>query len=1416
MLVITLGCIFKAHAAAPTIVPIPNQTVYVDHPALVELLVSDAETPTNLLSLRLSTSNPALIETNRNVIFHWFTDGGSAMPRWYMTVAPTFGVTGTATNTVTVSDGSNSVNASFVLTVVPPPVHAARFANTNQITIPTSGVASQYPSTLNVSGMIGTITNVVITLSHFAHQNPNDLHMLLVSPTGRGMVFWSKVGGGGPSGGTPPDHAVTNVTATVTDDAPDWSPLPPFYYIWTERFRAGDYATGTPLVSAEAPANNFPAPAPSAPYAPAPLTNSTALHDAFAGYEANGTWSLYIYDDAAPYGGKIVSGWSLTVSTTGPLPPTITDIANQTTLTNTPTAALPFTIADADSPIGSLTLSNASSNTLLVPTNNIVFGGSGSNRTVTVTPAAGQSGTATISVFVSDGTNIGSDTFVLNVVTAMPETLSFTNAAVITIRDTNSALPYPSSIAVSGFSGVVTNVTVTLWGFNQSWGSDVDVMLVGPAGQKVMLLSDAGSGNVNNVNLTLSDAAATAVPASNLTGNSTNQPTNLTDTSPLDDNFPAPAPAGPYATALAAFNSTAPNGTWSLYVFDDGPGDIGTFAGGWSMTITTIAGTPPNTAPTITAITNQITTVNTPETGIAFTIGDAQTAASNLVLTALSANTTLVPTNNIVLGGSGAGRTVTITPASNQLGTATITLIVSDGTLSASNSFVQSVNPASLIVTENSASRIYGVTNPALTGSITGLQAGDVITASFTSAAVTNSPVGAYAISFTLSDPGSKLGNYIVTTNNGTLTVTNAPLTVTENSASRSYGVTNPVLTGSITGLRVGDVITASFTSTATTNSPVGAYPIAFILSDPGVRLGNYFLTTNNGTLTVTSVPLTIAENGTNRSYGATNPVLTGSITGLRVGDVITPTFSSTATSNSPVGSYPITFTLTDPGSRLGNYTLTTNNGTLTVVPAALTVTASSTNKLYGGTRLFAGTEFAVTGGTLFNGNTLTNVNLASAGSVSNAPVGSHAINASGAQGLGLTNYSIGYGDGTLTVVVANLLITAADTNKVYGATLNPAEFTATGLANGDSVTNVDLTSAGSGTSAPVGSYSINAANALGAGLTNYSIAYSNGMLTVDSANLLITAADTNKVYGAGLTPVVFAVAGLLNSDSVTNVTLASTGGETNAPVGSHEISASSASGAGLTNYTIGYSNGTLTVGAAGLLITAADTNKIYGATLNPTEFMTTGLLNGDSVTNVSLSSADSGTNATVGNYAISAGGALGAGLTNYSIAYSNGTMTVAQAVLTATADDKSRAYGQSNPVFTLSFTGFVNGETTNALNSLPLASTTATSSTAPGSYPITLAGGTDDNYSFSLVSGSLSISSPGDIAITTVEMVDADHFRLTGTGDADVAYQIQASADLQTWQVLGTATTDGAGAFEFVDASAGGFPARYYRVATP
>ena len=121
-----------------------------------------------------------------------------------------------------------------------------------------------------------------------------------------------------------------------------------------------------------------------------------------------------------------VSDGSLTANTTFQLtvissrpppntPPVISAITNTTILTNTVAGPIPFTVGDGESAASTLIVTGTSSNPSLVPTNGIVFGGSGSNRTVTLTPVSGQAGMADITIFVSDGSAISSNTFTLTV-----------------------------------------------------------------------------------------------------------------------------------------------------------------------------------------------------------------------------------------------------------------------------------------------------------------------------------------------------------------------------------------------------------------------------------------------------------------------------------------------------------------------------------------------------------------------------------------------------------------------------------------------------------------------------------------------------------------------------------------------------------------------------------------------------------------------------------------------------------------------------------------------------------------------------------------------------------------------------------------------------------------------------------------
>jgi Ca2+-binding RTX toxin-like protein len=164
----------------------------------------------------------------------------------------------------------------------------------------------------------------------------------------------------------------------------------------------------------------------------------------------------------------------------------------------------------------------------------------------------------------------------------------FTNPNSITIPLGGSASPYPSTINVSGVSGNIANIQVSLSGLSHTWPDDVDMFLRGPGGQKVMLMSDAGGGyssRLNNVNLTFRDSASGTLPDGSQITSGTYRPTDYE----VGDTFPTPAPAGPYGTALSAFNGTNPNGAWQLFVQDDTGWDSGSIAGGWSLTIQSAA-----------------------------------------------------------------------------------------------------------------------------------------------------------------------------------------------------------------------------------------------------------------------------------------------------------------------------------------------------------------------------------------------------------------------------------------------------------------------------------------------------------------------------------------------------------------------------------------------------------------------------------------------------------------------------------------------------------------------------------------------------------------------------------------------------------------------------------------------------------
>ena len=212
----------------------------------------------------------------------------------------------------------------------------------------------------------------------------------------------------------------------------------------------------------------------------------------------------------------------------------------------------------------------------------LVAGGGAVTREFTFTPVATNGGVIVATLRLTDGgINLGEVTYTFSLGN---QTVTFQNANVITIDDNRAANPYPSTIDVSRMGTQVDKVTVTLRQFSHTFPRDVDVLLVSPNGRTVMLMSDSGpDGPVQNLTLTFDDAAANGLPLGSLSSG-TFRPANHEASS---DPLPAPAPAAPFGTTLNEFRGIDPNGTWSLYVVDDLMGDVGTFAGGWSLSITT-------------------------------------------------------------------------------------------------------------------------------------------------------------------------------------------------------------------------------------------------------------------------------------------------------------------------------------------------------------------------------------------------------------------------------------------------------------------------------------------------------------------------------------------------------------------------------------------------------------------------------------------------------------------------------------------------------------------------------------------------------------------------------------------------------------------------------------------------------------
>lgn len=327
--------------------------------------------------------------------------------------------------------------------------------------------------------------------------------------------------------------------------------------------------------------------------APAPAPSSaTTLAGAFNGTNPNGTWSLYVIDDACPDTGSVAGGWSLDVTTTGAAGTTTTVISSPNPSRTGQSVTFTATVRSSGSPVTSGTVTFMDGATVLAA--NVPVNGSGVASFSTSSLSEGNHVvTATYNATPSFATSSGTVDQRVDNNTVVTGT-TYCNTGPITVNDNGPATPYPSNIFVTGFSGTVGDLSVSLKNVTHGFAGDVEALLVGPEDQNLVLVSDAGTAGVSNVTVDFDDAAAGPLPAAGSWGaaNSTVtvDPTNYDEL--VADSFPAPAPVPSAASTLATFDGADPNGTWSLYVTDDAAPDSGSIAGGWCLTFTVAKATP--------------------------------------------------------------------------------------------------------------------------------------------------------------------------------------------------------------------------------------------------------------------------------------------------------------------------------------------------------------------------------------------------------------------------------------------------------------------------------------------------------------------------------------------------------------------------------------------------------------------------------------------------------------------------------------------------------------------------------------------------------------------------------------------------------------------------------------------------------
>jgi Leucine-rich repeat (LRR) protein len=662
------------------------------------------------------------------------------------------------------------------------------------------------------------------------------------------------------------------------------------------------------------------------------------------------------------------------------------------------------------------------------------------------------------------------------------------------------------------------------------------------------------------------------------------------------------------------------------------------------------------------------------------------------------------------------------------------------------------ITQAPLTVTAHKQSKVYGQSNPVLTFEYDGFMNGDDANdLDEQPVAVTDideySDVDYYNEYITFI--GGSDNNYDLSFVDGDFEITQATLTVTAHNQSKVYGESNPVLTFEYDGFVNGDDATDLDEEPAAVTN-IDEYSDADMYQDAITFTGgwdnNYGFDFVDGDFEITKATLSVVAHEQEKVYGDSNPVLTFHYEGWVNGEEsidVAPSISTTIDATSVVGYYAEVITLS--GGLDNNYTFDFVPGDIEITQAPLTVTAHNQSKKYGQSNPVLTFEYDG----FMNGDDANDLDeqpvaVTDIDEYSEVDYYYEAITFSGGSD---NNYDLSFVDGDFEITQATLTVTAHNQSKVYGESNPVLTFEYDGFVNGDDATDLDEEPAAV---TNIDEYSDadmyqDAITFTGGWDNNYGFDFVDGDFEITKATLSVVAHEQEKVYGDSNPVLTFHYEGWVNGEESIDV----------APSISTTIDATSVVGyyaevitlsGGLdNNYTFDFVPGDIEITQAPLTVTAHNQSKKYGQSNPVLTFEYDGFMNGDDANDldeqpVAVTDIDEYSEVDYYYEAITFSGGSD---NNYDLSFVDGDFEITQATLTVTAHNQSKVYGESNPVLTFEYDGFVNGDDATDLDEEPAALTNIDEYSDADMYQdaITFTGGWDNNYAFDFVDGDFEIT---------------------------------------------------------------------------